>query len=189
MIFVSYRTWERGEWVSHPLFILEKSRQMNNSLTTAKFREIAEKVTNNEKLELVHIDVFGAKKSPTVRVFIDKPEGVTHEDCAKVSREIGAILETEDFISSAYILEVSSPGIERGLYKIEDFQKFVGENAKVKTDSTINGQKNFRGKIVKVEDQEIVFDDVTNGEVRFPFAIVNKANLEADYDEELKSKK
>ncbi len=162
---------------------------MNNSLITEKIREIALNVTDNENLELVYIEVIGAKNSPTVRVFIDKPEGVTHEDCAKVSREIGNVLETEDFISSAYILEVSSPGIERGLYKIEDFEKFAGQNAKVKTDSAIGGQKNFRGRIVKVEDDEIVFEDVTNGEVRFPFAIVNKANLEADYEEELKSKK
>ena len=189
MIFVSYRTWERGEWVSHPLFILEKSRQMNNSLITEKVRKVAEKVADDVNVELVQIEVIGAKKQPTVRVFIDKPEGVTHEDCAKVSRGIGEVLETEDYISSAYILEVSSPGIERGLYKIEDFEKFAGQNAKVKTDSAINGQKNFRGKIVKVTGGEIVFEDVTNGEVRFPFAAVNKANLEVDYEEELKSKK
>ncbi len=160
---------------------------MNNSLITEKVREIALKVTDNENLELVHIEVIGAKKSPTVRVFIDKSEGVTHEDCAKVSCEIGTVLETEDFISSAYILEVSSPGIERGLYKIEDFQKFAGQNAKVKTDTAIGGQKNFRGKIVKVEDEDIIFEDVTNGEVRFPFAAIAKANLEADYEEELKN--
>lgn len=162
---------------------------MNNSLITEKVRQIAVQITDAENLELVHIEVIGAKKTPTVRVFIDKPEGVTHEDCATVSRQIGQVLDTEDFISSAFLLEVSSPGIERGLYKTEDFQRFAGRNAKVKTDVAINGQKNFRGKIVKVEDEEIIFDDVTNGEVRFPFAVVNKANLEADYEEELKSKK
>ena len=160
---------------------------MNNSLITEKVRQIAVEITDKENLELVHIEVIGVKKSPTVRVFIDKPDGVTHEDCAKVSRELGAVLETEDFISSAYILEVSSPGIERGLYSIEDFQKFAGQNAKVKTDSAINGQKNFRGKIAEVKDGEIIFEDVTNGEVRFPFTMVNKANLEADYEEELKN--
>ncbi len=122
-----------------------------------------------------------------MRVFIDKPEGVTHEDCAKVSREIESVLDAEDFISSAYLLEVSSPGIERGLYKVEDFEKFAGSNAKVKTRFRNQRDKRIlRGKIIGIEKEEIVFDDVTSGEVRFPFARVNKANLEADYEEELK---
>lgn len=160
---------------------------MNNSLITEKVREIAADVTNREKLELVYVEVIGSKKQPAIRVFIDKPEGVTHEDCAKVSREIGNVLDTEDFISSAYLLEVSSPGIERGLYSIEDFEKFAGQNAKVKTEAAINGQKNFRGKIVGVDGERIIFQDVTNGEVEFDYASVSKANLEVDYDLELKN--
>jgi ribosome maturation factor RimP len=95
-------------------------------------------------------------------------------------------LDVEDFIPSAYLLEVSSPGLERELYSLKDFEKFVGSLAKVKTDAAINGQKNFRGRINAVENDEVVFDDKTSGTIRFPYSAVAKANLEIDLDEELK---
>ena len=68
-------------------------------------------------LELVHAEVAGPEGKPIVRIFIDKPGGVTHEDCSEVSLHVGTVLDVEDFIHSAYTLEVSSPGLERGLYK------------------------------------------------------------------------
>lgn len=83
-------------------------------------------------------------------------------------------------------MEVSSPGLERGLYSLKDFEKFVGSLAKLKTEAAINGQKNFRGRINAVKDGEIVFDDKTSGTIRFPFSAVAKANLEIDLEEELK---
>lgn len=159
---------------------------MNNSLVAEKVREIAENVAAQGQTELVHVEAVGGKRQPTIRIFIDKPEGVTIDDCAEFSRKVSAVLDTEDFISSAYVLEVSSPGIERGLYSIKDFEKFAGQNAKVKTDAPINGQKNFRGKIIGTDGDDVIFEDKTNGEVRFPFEAVAKANLEADFEEELK---
>lgn len=151
-----------------------------------RITEIAARVAAQSNLELVHVDVLGAEKSPTVRIYIDKPEGITHEDCATVSYAVGEILDAEDFISSAYLLEVSSPGLERQLYSLKDFEKFAGKLAKVKTFAPVNGQRNFRGRINRVEGAEIVFDDKTNGEVRFPFDAVAKANLEIDIEEEFK---
>lgn len=159
---------------------------MNNSSIAEKVRNIAVRVTENENLELVHVEVAGAQRSPTVRIFIDKPGGVTVEDCSAVSHQVEAVLDAEDFIPSAYLLEVSSPGIERELYSLEDFKKFAGQNAKVKTRTAINGQRNFTGQIVAVEDEEIVFEDKTNGSVRFPYDAVTKAKLEVDFEEELK---
>jgi ribosome maturation factor RimP len=136
-------------------------------------------------LELVHVDVVGTMKKPTVRVFVDKPGGVTVEDCSAVSRQLSNILDEEDFISSAYVLEVSSPGLERELYSLKDFARFAGHLAKVRTHQPIDGQRNFRGRIKTTEGEEIVFQDKTNGEVRFPYDLVAKANLEIDLDEEL----
>lgn len=161
---------------------------MNNSLITDKIRQVAEAVVRDKNLELVHVETVGTQRKPSVRIFIDKPGGVTVEDCSNVSREVGAILDVEDLIPSAYVLEVSSPGIERQLYSLQDFEKFAGQSAKVKTHAAINGQKNFRGKIVAVEDGEIVFEDKTNGTVRFEYDAVAKANLEVDFEEELKKK-
>lgn len=159
---------------------------MSNSSIADKVRNIAENVTEKEGLELVHVEAVGTERKPTVRIFIDKPEGVTVDDCSNVSHQVEAVLDAEDFIPSAYVLEVSSPGIERELYSLKDFKKFSGQNAKVKTNQPINGQKNFTGQIVGVENEEIVFEDKTNGAVRFPYGAVAKAKLEIDFEEEFK---
>ena len=159
---------------------------MSKLSSSERIQAIAARVAADNKLELVHVDVLGAERSPTVRIFIDKPEGVTHADCSAVSREVGAVLDAEDFISSAYVLEVSSPGLERELYSLKDFERFTGNLAKVRTRAAIDGQRNFRGRIKSVTGEEIIFNDNTNGEVRFPFGLVAKANLEIDIEEEFK---
>lgn len=151
-----------------------------------RIREIAARAAEENNLELVHAQVAGTIKKLVITIFIDKPGGVTHDDCSKVSRNLDTILDVEDFIPSTYLLEVSSPGLERELYSQKDFEKFVGNLAKVKTLTLINGQKNFRGRINSIENDEIVFDDKTSGTIRFPYSVVAKANLEIDLDEELK---
>jgi ribosome maturation factor RimP len=162
---------------------------MNKFLITERVEKIAENATKDAGLELVHVEIGGTGRKPTVRIFIDKPDGVTLEDCSLVSQRVGKILDEEDFIPSAYTLEVSSPGLERGLYNLKDFQKFAGEMAKVKTNEAIGGQKNFSGKITGVEGQDIIFEDKINGTVTIPYNIVTKANLQIDFEEELKASK
>ena len=161
---------------------------MSKSSIDERIREIAAGVAEKNNLELVHVQAKGAKNNMTVRVFIDKQGGVTHDDCVTVSREIEAVLDEEDFIPSAYLLEVSSPGLERELYSLQDFEKFAGKLAKVRTHAPIDGQRNFRGRIEKVEGEEIFFEDKTCGTIRFPYEAVAKANLEIDIEEELKGK-
>ncbi len=162
---------------------------MNNLLISERIREIATRAAKNHNLELVHVELRGARNSPLVRIFIDKTGGVTHGDCSVISFEVGRVLDAEDYISSAYVLEVSSPGLERELYSLKDFEKFAGKLAKVRTNQAINGQRNFRGRIRNVEGEEIIFDDKTTGEARFPYSAVAKANLEIDITEELKREK
>jgi ribosome maturation factor RimP len=151
-----------------------------------KVKEITARLAEENGLELVHAEAVGTIGNLTVRVFIDKPGGITHDDCTNMSRGLEAILDKEDFIPSAYLLEVSSPGLERELYSLKDFEKFAGNLAKVKTKTAIDGQKNFRGRITSVENGEIVFDDKTKGTVRFSYETVAKANLEIDLEKELK---
>jgi ribosome maturation factor RimP len=167
-------------------FLFWASNILMKSSINERIREIAAVCAAENGLEFVHAQIAGTNKNLVITVFIDKPEGVTHEDCSSVSRKIDAVLDTEDFIPSAYLLEVSSPGLERGLYSQNDFEKFVGSLAKVKTETAINGQKNFRGRIKAVENDEIVFEDKTSGVIRFAHSLVAKANLEIDLDEELK---
>ena len=154
-----------------------------------RVREIAERVALDHGLELVHAEVAGPEGKPIVRVFIDKPGGVTHEDCAEVSLHLGTILDVEDFIHSPYTLEVSSPGLERGLYKLADFERFAGSPAKIKIRQPLNGQRNFRGRIVGVEGDKIVFEDKTSGQVSLSFDMIAKANLELDVEEEFRKAK
>jgi ribosome maturation factor RimP len=154
-----------------------------------RIREIAAQATIRNDLELVHMQAKGAKNNLTIRIFIDKEGGVTHDDCVTVSREVESVLDSEDFIPSAYLLEVSSPGLERELYSLKDFEKFVGKPAKVRTHAPIDGQRNFRGRIVSVKGEEIVFEDKTRGEIGFSYDEVAKANLEIDIEQELKREK
>ena len=155
-------------------------------LVEQKIKENVQRIVENDNLELVYTKVTSSKRSLIISIFIDKDGGVTHEDCAKVSRNLETLLETEDFIPTSYLLEVSSPGLERELYSLKDFEKFAGKLAKVKTNVEIDGQKVFKGRIIGVEGEEIVFADKTKGAVRFLFSAVAKANLEIDLEEEFK---
>ena len=148
--------------------------------------ELAERVAAELGVELVHAEVSGTGRNTMVRVFIDKPDGVTHEDCSALSNHLGTLLDVEDFIHSAYTLEVSSPGLERGLYKRADYERFAGQLAKLKTRQLVNGQRNFRGHIVGVENDTVLFDDKTNGRVRLPLEQIAKANLEIDIEAEFR---
>ena len=159
---------------------------MASSSIEDRVRAIAERVAIDHGLELVHAEVAGPENKPLVRIFIDKPDGVTHQDCSEVSLHVGTILDVEDFIHASYTLEVSSPGIERGLYKPQDYDRFAGSLAKLKTRKPINGQRNFRGQVVGIEGNNVLFDDRTNGRVQIPFDTIVKANLELDVDQEFK---
>ena len=159
---------------------------MASSSIEDRVRAIAERVAIDHGLELVHAEVAGPENKPLVRIFIDKPDGVTHQDCSEVSLHVGTILDVEDFIHASYTLEVSSPGIERGLYKPQDYERFAGSLAKLKTRKPINGQRNFRGQVVGIEGDNVLFDDRTNGRVQIPFDTIVKANLELDVDQEFK---
>jgi ribosome maturation factor RimP len=159
---------------------------MGNDSIAARVQELAERVAIDHGLELVHTEVAGPENKPIVRIYIDKPHGVTHEDCSAVSVHLGTILDVEDFIHASYTLEVSSPGLERGLYKRADYERFAGSSAKLKTRQPIGGQRNFRGRLLGVEGDEVVFEDRTNGQVRIPLEFITKANLELDVEEVLR---
>jgi len=151
-----------------------------------RVREIAGRAAAEYGVELVHAEVAGTGRNTIVRVFIDKPDGVTHENCSLISQHVGTVLDVEDLIDSAYTLEVSSPGLERGLYKRADYERFAGYLAKLKVREPVGGQRNFRGRIRGVESDDVLFDDKTSGQVRIPLSSVAKANLEIDVEEEFR---
>jgi len=131
-------------------------------------------------LELVEVQYRREQSGWVLRFIIDKQEGVSLEDCAAVSREIGQILDIEDFIGQAYNLEVSSPGLDRPLKSMTDFQRFIGRKAKIKTIAPVAGEHVFVGRIQQAEGETIILA-VGSREVAIPLPQVSKARLEVEF--------
>jgi ribosome maturation factor RimP len=125
----------------------------------AKVRAIADRVASSSGLEVVEIELRGGGKSRMLRVFIDKPAGVTHEDCANFSREFGTILDVEDAVPGAsYVLEVSSPGLDRKLSRPADFERFTGSRVKPMTRDPVDGNRHFEGRLESFRDGRLFLD-------------------------------
>lgn len=148
---------------------------------------VANLAAADASVEFVHVEIAGPKRMLTVRVFIDKPGGVSLEDCTNVSRLMEKVLDDEDFIPSQYVLEVSSPGLERELYSLADFTRFVGNNVKVKLKETVDGSGVIFGEIVSVNGSEISVES-KKGMFKFSFENVAKANLRVDLEKEFKKR-
>ena len=161
---------------------------MDKHLITEYIGKVAGKAASDAGIELVHFEIAGTKRDAVVRIYIDKEGGVTIDDCSTISRSIEDVLDAEDIIPSKYVLEVSSPGIERELYSLKDFVKFTGHLAKVKLKTEIDGQKTFVGSIMSVEGDTITIDDRTKGSTVFSYSDVTKANLKIDLAKEFGQK-
>jgi ribosome maturation factor RimP len=137
----------------------------------------AEQVSASMGMEIVLIEVkFGAGRS-VVRTFIDQPGGISLNDCERFSKRLSVLLEVEDSIPFSYVLEVSSPGLDRPLVKEEHFLRFVGKKAKVRTKIPVAGQKNFTGTILGVADGRLMLERVPGEQVDIALADIEKANL------------
>ncbi len=135
-----------------------------------------------QEKDLVLVDVLYRRESSgwVLRLFIDKEDGVTLDDCTAVSREVSHLLDIEDIIEQAFNLEVSSPGLDRPLKSVGDFQRFAGRKAKVTTKEPIEGNQVFMGRINKVED-ELITMEVGQQVLCIPFSEVAKARLEVEF--------
>jgi ribosome maturation factor RimP len=146
-----------------------------------KIEEIAGQVAVAAGVEIVEIELKGGGKNQFLRVSIDKPEGVTHTDCENISHQLGEILDAQDIIPAHYTLEVSSPGVERKLLKLKDFERFQGKKAKVVLREPVENQKHLEGTLVGIEDQEIALELAGGHRVHFPHNQVEKANLKFEW--------
>ena len=162
---------------------------MDKQLIAGRIRKIAENVAKDTGIELVHVEVAGTNRDLVVRIYIDKAGGVTLDDCSGFSQAVEAVLDAEDIVPVRYVLEVSSPGIERELYSIEDFHRFVNRLAKVKTKAAIDGQRTFVGTITGVDGDQISFEDRSKGAVTFGYGDIEKANLKIDLSQEFRGRR
>lgn len=145
-----------------------------------KIAGLAGSVAAEYAVEVVDIEFVGSMRRPTVRIFIDKPGGVTLEDCAHFSRAVSAVLDVEDPIRAAYVLEVSSPGLDRPLKRARDFELSVGKLARIITKESIGRQNFFVGRITEIRDNIIILAMKDNEVIEIPFAQVSKARLEME---------
>ncbi|MCP4388234.1 MAG: ribosome maturation factor RimP [Gammaproteobacteria bacterium] len=127
--------------------------------------------------ELVGVEFLGGDSYGTLRIYIDREQGVSLDDCAAISHQISGILDVEEPIRQAYDLEVSSPGIDRPLFKLADFERFTGETAKIKLAIALEGRKNFKGRLQGVADAKVIKIEVDGEEFSLPFADIARANL------------
>jgi ribosome maturation factor RimP len=145
-----------------------------------KIREAAERVARSEGMEVVDVE-WKVGKQRFLRVYIDKPEGISHRDCEVVSQQLSVILDVEELVpGSHYILEVSSPGLDRKLTKPADFERFVGRLARVSLNEPVENSKFFEGRLVGFADG-VVQMDVQGRIVALPLAGIRKANLVVEF--------
>lgn len=128
--------------------------------------------------ELVGCEMIPQGRRIVFRIFIDKENGVTVDDCSKVSSQVGAMFAVEDPIPGGYALEVSSPGIDRPLFELEHYCRFVGKRVKIKLHVAINQRRQFSGTLLRVEGEDIyLLVDDSQQEIKLPYSAIDKANL------------
>lgn len=142
----------------------------------AKLIEMFEPVIEALGCDLWGIDYRAQGKESVLRIYIEKSDGVMMEDCERVSRQVSSILDVEDPISGEYTLEVSSPGMDRSLFKLDQYRLYFGEHVSIRLRVAFDGRKNFSGILKAVEEDEIVLE-VDNEEYLLPFELIDKANL------------
>jgi ribosome maturation factor RimP len=154
----------------------------DRNTVTEKVQQIAERVGTDAGIEIVEVQLLGGGQSRLLRIFIDKPQGVTHADCEFISLQVGTILDVEDVIPGAgYKLEVSSPGVERKLTKPREFERFVGQKVKVVLRQPVENQRHWVGSLKSFAEGIITLEPAPGQSVQFPLDQVEKANLKFEW--------
>ncbi len=138
--------------------------------------ELLEPVVTSMGFELWGLEFHSSGRNQVLRIFIDSDKGVGIDDCAGISRQCAAILDVEDPIQSEYQLEVSSPGMDRPLYKLDQYARYIGHKVKLQLRFPYEGQRKYTGTLTGIEDEDLVVA-VDDHEYLFPVNGVEKANL------------
>ena len=142
--------------------------------------DLFEPVVNGMGFDLIEIEHFPNPKHGVLRLFIDRDDGVTIDDCADVSRQISALIDVEEPIRGQFNLEVSSPGLDRPLRRLKDFQRFTGSLVKLKTVMPLEGQRNFKGRLLEANEEVLVIETDTE-EISLPMNAIEKARIVPEF--------
>jgi ribosome maturation factor RimP len=143
--------------------------------------ELVEPILDEMGIELVDVEFLSQSGKWVLRLYIDKEAGVTIDDCVRVSREIGDLIDVKEAVTHEYTLEVSSPGIDRPLRKEKDFVGAIGKKVKVRMITPIDGRRSFTGYLKGFEN-DTLYIDIDGSSVTLPWAEVEKANLIYEFD-------
>ncbi|BAU57826.1 ribosome maturation factor RimP [Halorhodospira halochloris] len=131
--------------------------------------------------ELVGVEMTGAKGNLTLRLYIDTPAGIRLEDCEAVSHQVSGLLDVEDPIPGAYSLEVSSPGLDRPIFKVADYDRFSGERVKLRLHELYEGRRKLTGRLLGIEGDRIKVQEEGDGqEYSIPIELIEKARLDLE---------
>ncbi len=148
----------------------------------ARLNILGEQAASGTGIDIAEIELRGGGKARLLRVYIDKPGGVTHQDCQLISTRLGALLDEEDTIpGEGYTLEVSSPGVDRALKKPRDFERVVGKKVKVALREPIAGQRWLEGMLAAFADDTLEIETAPSERLRIPLDQVQKANLKFEW--------
>jgi len=142
--------------------------------------ELFEPVVAGLGYDLIEIEHFPNPKHGVLRLYIDKEEGIKVEDCSSVSRQISALIDVEDPIRGKFNLEVTSPGSDRPLRRLKDFQRFTGSLVKLKTAMPLEGQRNFKGRLLEASEETVVIETETE-ELGIPMNVIEKARIVPEF--------
>ena len=145
-----------------------------------EIEKLLKPVAEQEKIEVVDVQYVKENGDWIARIFIDNEHGITMSDCERVSHVFSNVLDKSDVLKESYILEISSPGLNRVLKKEESFKRFIGSKVKIQTLMSINNQTNFLGELLDFSDGKVKINDATNGIVDINFLDIKKANIETD---------
>ena len=148
----------------------------------AQVTKIAQRVGESEGIEIVDVELAGGGAGRLLRIYIDKPDGVTHADCESISQQVGTILDVEDVIPGGrYTLEVSSPGLERKLSKPEDFERFQGRKARVLLREPVENRRQWEGTLTGYSAGVVTIEPEPGQRVCFDLEKVQRANLKFEW--------
>lgn len=149
-----------------------------------KIRQLAEPTLEALGFEVVSVRVMGQAQKPILQLMAERPDGTMDvEACAEISRTLSAVFDVEDPIKSEYVLEVSSPGVERPLTREKDFETFAGHTAKITLHDMVDGRRKFKGELHGVEDGEVLLNTDEYGILGFAFDMIEFAQLVLDEDQ------
>ncbi len=161
------------------------------SRASEKFTRLLKPVVTGLGYELVGVEWSAdtrGRKILRVYIDIDDQNGITVDDCERVSHQVSALLDVENPVAGTYVLEISSPGLDRPLFSLEHFEKFIGEPVRIQLFQPHEGQRRFKGWILAVEKDQVTVQTADGKQVTIPFEMIEKARLIPDYKAIMKGK-